>query len=162
MSHFPVLVVGEDIESQLQRFHEFECTGTNDEYVQDVDITAQVRARIDGGEPLDEALGYWGLDDRQVASLDEVDRTDRHKYGFAVVQDGRLVAAFDRTNVNKKWDYWKVGGRWSGFFRLKPGASGVADRHPIHHQARKADSARKADIDFDAMRRERVAARLDR
>jgi hypothetical protein len=150
MSHFSVMVIGEDIESQLQRYHEFECDGIDDQYVQDVDITVQVRARIDGGEPLDEALSYWGLDDRQVASLDEVDRADRHKYGYAVVQDGRLVAAFDRTNPSKRWDYWVVGGRWSGFFRLKSGVPAVAD------------VARKGDVDFEAMRRERVAERLER
>ena len=44
MSHFVVLVVGNDIEKQLQPFHEFECTGIDDEYVQDVDITDEVLA----------------------------------------------------------------------------------------------------------------------
>ena len=35
MSHFTVLVIGENIDQQLAPFHEFECTGTNDEFVKD-------------------------------------------------------------------------------------------------------------------------------
>ena len=33
MSHFAILVIGEDVEKQLQPYHEYECTGTKDEYV---------------------------------------------------------------------------------------------------------------------------------
>ena len=36
MSHFAVLVVGDDVESQLAPYHEFECDGIHDEYVQTV------------------------------------------------------------------------------------------------------------------------------
>lgn len=43
MSHFDVLVIGEDVEKQLAPFHEFECTGVNDEFVQNIDITDKVR-----------------------------------------------------------------------------------------------------------------------
>ena len=43
MSHFTVLVVGEKPEEQLQPFHEFECTGTNDQYVQEIDKTEEAR-----------------------------------------------------------------------------------------------------------------------
>jgi hypothetical protein len=39
MSHFPVLVIGEEPVELLQPYHEFECTGTDDEYVQDIDET---------------------------------------------------------------------------------------------------------------------------
>ena len=37
MSHFTVLVVGENVKEQLAPFHEFECTGVNDEHVVSVD-----------------------------------------------------------------------------------------------------------------------------
>lgn len=43
MSHFAVLVVGE-VEHNLAPFHEFECTGTDNEFVQDVDQTEEARA----------------------------------------------------------------------------------------------------------------------
>lgn len=35
MSHFTVLVIGPNYEEQLAPYHEFECTGCDDEYVQD-------------------------------------------------------------------------------------------------------------------------------
>ena len=36
MSHYTVLVIGDDVEGSLAPFHEFECTGHDDEFVQDV------------------------------------------------------------------------------------------------------------------------------
>ncbi len=42
MRHFAVLVLGPDIEKQLQPFHEYECTGVDDEYVVDVDVTDEI------------------------------------------------------------------------------------------------------------------------
>lgn len=41
MSHFSVMVIGPNIEQQLAPYHEFECTGTDDQYVQDIDETAE-------------------------------------------------------------------------------------------------------------------------
>lgn len=56
MSHFTVAVFtneNKSVEELLAPFHEFECTGINDEYVQDVDITEDVKQRIDDGESLE-------------------------------------------------------------------------------------------------------------
>ena len=150
MSHYTVLVVEQadkNLEQQLQPFHEFECTGENDGYVQGVDITEDVRAS---------SLSDYGLEAVTDESL--VDIEGLHKYGYAVVDaEGKVVKAVKRTNPNAKWDWWQVGGRWSGFFMLKPGATGnlgqrsLLDRGPDNRSGY-ADSARKCDIDFDAMR----------
>jgi len=43
MSHFAVLVVGENVDEQLAPYHEFESTGENDQYVVDVDKTEEAR-----------------------------------------------------------------------------------------------------------------------
>jgi hypothetical protein len=43
MSHFVVLVIGEDPTAQLAPFHEFECTGQDDQFVQTLDRTEEVR-----------------------------------------------------------------------------------------------------------------------
>lgn len=43
MSHFTVLVIGPNPEKQLAPFHEFECTGTDDEFVLDLDKTEEYR-----------------------------------------------------------------------------------------------------------------------
>lgn len=47
MSHFVVIVVGPDHESQLAPFHEFECTGVDDKFVKDMDVTAETRAEFE-------------------------------------------------------------------------------------------------------------------
>lgn len=119
MSHFTVLVVGDDVEHQLAPFHEFECTGIDDEFVVDVDITAKVQEQIEK-EGIQDALGWFGLEDRKVESESEIDRERVHKYGYALVQNGALVRAIDRTNPNKKWDWYQIGGRWAGSFHIKP------------------------------------------
>jgi hypothetical protein len=129
MSHFTVLVIGEDPEKQLAPFHEFECTGIDDEYVQDIDVTA---------EALVEGLDYHGLEDRTVTSESEIDKSGPHKYGYAIVQNGELVKAVNRTNPNRKWDWYSLGGRWRGQLKLKTG--------------KEVDQARKGDVDFWLMR----------
>ncbi len=158
MSHFTVLVIGEDVEGQLQPYHEFECTGTNDEFVQDIDITEEINKRItEKGETLNDALGYHGLEDRIVRNESEIDRDGRHKFGFAVIsQKSTLIRAVDRTNKNAKWDWWSIGGRWTGYFRLKYGAEGEVGEPGImtpKAKAGEADQAKKKDIDFETMRR---------
>jgi hypothetical protein len=165
MSHFTVLVVGDDFEKQLAPFHEFECTGENDEFVQDVDVTEELRAamtREENPETLEEALGYYGLEDKVVDDESKVEKVGdecAHKYGYAIVKDGVLVKAVDRTNPNRKWDWYQVGGRWSGMLKIKPGATGtLGDRSLLDRgpdlRAGRADSLRKGAIDFEAMRKE--------
>jgi len=47
MSHFPVLVIGEDPVKLLRPYHEFECTGFDDEYVQEIDETEERRVEYE-------------------------------------------------------------------------------------------------------------------
>lgn len=140
MSHFALLVIGENIEKQLRPFHEFECTGIDDEFVVDVDQTSDVLAHAaKEGESLQSALEWFGLEERVVSSESEVDREKAHKYGYAIMRDGVLVKAVDRTNPGKKWDWWVIGGRYSNRLLLKG-------------TGREADSALVGEVDFKAMR----------
>lgn len=149
MSHFTVLVIGPDHEKQLQPFHEFECTGDNDEFVQDIDVTDESR---------EHGLGYHGLDDKIVHSEAEVDKEGAHRYGYAIIDaEGNLMKAVNRTNPNKKWDWYQVGGRWSGFLKLKPGANGSHGERSWTNADKPADTGRcdqafKRDVDFTGMR----------
>jgi len=45
MSHFSVLVIGDNVEAQLAPYHEFECTGEDNQYVQTIDKTEESRAK---------------------------------------------------------------------------------------------------------------------
>lgn len=264
MSHFSVLVIGPDPDKQLAPYHEFECTGTDDEFVQTIDVTDDARtayladtetllllpdgtrrsqfdekgqyipellreptaAELKGMGPL--AGGSGGNSDLQWTSHDwndgrgyrtkivtipkgwteiEVptpdvksfaswvgdyygftapiyrgefpDLTETHKYGYvqidrprharaiAVRDEGGVatlvdeaVRVFDRTNPRKKWDWYTVGGRWRGFFQLKPGTTGTLGEPGTFERldgaysdyVQRADTARKGDIDFATMR----------
>lgn len=148
MSHFTVMVIGKNPEDQLAPYHEFECTGENDQYVQDIDNTSEVLELMTGDEPmtLQEALAYHGLEDRTIKEGEAPGTDDTHKYGYAVLNaKGELVKAIDRTNPNAKWDWYQLGGRWTGFLLQKNG--------------HRVDSALKKDIDFELMaERARVKA----
>jgi hypothetical protein len=172
MSHFTVLVIGNEIEQQLAPFHEFECTGMNDEYVQDEDVTGELDLPENPTmEQITDALDYYGLGDKIVDDESKVQKEGDecpHKYGYAIVKDGKLVKAVNRTNPNRKWDWYQVGGRWSGMLRLKPGAVGGHGERSWTNQAdeidthRFCDSALKKDIDFEAMRDEAGTAAAQR
>lgn len=160
MSHFTVMVFGDDIEEQLQPFHEFECTGINDQYVIDEDVTEEIQERIDEDGDMDDALGWYGLEDKIVEDESEVDTVGDecpHKYGYAIVKDGVLIKAVNRTNPNRQWDWYQIGGRWSGFLKLKEGAEGENGERSWTNSGRdisadRCDSAIKRDIDIEGMR----------
>jgi len=159
MSHFTVLIIGDNPEEQLEPFHEFESTGI-DEYVQEIDITEAV---------LEKGLSYYGLEERVVSDESQIDVEGDHKYGYAIVQNGELVKAIDRTNPNAKWDWYQLGGRWRGYFQPKRGRHGLTGEAGVFENGLMSphgvDSARKGDIDFEAMREEagrHAAAYYDR
>ena len=262
MSHFAVLVVGENVDEQLAPYHEFESTGENDQYVVDVDKTEE--ARLDykqehtetrfkdtegrlhnrftpegnwderfvrefteeelqkhsfgklhgpigsssgGGIQWDsrdwnDGKGYRakvtnvlpeGWTEVEVPTADvmtfaeyvednygyklvpfgeEPDLNDTHKYGYCLQdENGEITNVVDRTNPNRKWDWYSVGGRWTGFFKMKPQAVGVLGKgsalsafDPDYEPptADRADIAVKGDIDVDGMRDEAGASAGER
>ncbi|TDW65380.1 hypothetical protein EDF57_103564 [Novosphingobium sp. PhB55] len=220
MSHFTVLVITDEAPTEdklseiLQPWHEFECTGTEDQYVKLVDETAEVRELMtdrgpayEGGSDrpaltLYDALSYYGREERiyltsatelSLEEAQEIMESDResYKHGFAAVRapsghsgpppsddeeafeafvnSCSLVGSYNRTNPEKKWDWWVVGGRWGGMLRLKSGATGTLGRPGTFGRMRDepgtADSAQLAAIDVEGMRseaRSRHGVRWDR
>lgn len=251
MSHFTVLVVtserptDEILAKALQPFHEFECTGTNDEYVQDIDETEEfienhstaTRTKLRGplcdfGHPLydyedsifyrdptpeervkigpggsgtcngtsfvscdwGDGLGYrtkvrisdetlvelgftreeTGMSLREYAdyegkriveSEDDIDTSGEHKYGYALFDGDNLVRVVDRTNPNKKWDLWVVGGRWSGMLLPKPDSVGECEvGRPgalgTVYDPSWVDVAQKLSVDFERMASRKTANRI--
>jgi len=74
-----------------------------------------------------------------------IEDTDKQGYSF---------------NPKAKWDWYQLGGRWSGFFTLKFGAKGNHGQKSWSNenkptQADHVDQARKRDIDFDGMAEEK-------
>lgn len=214
MSHFTVLVATktdsrDELAAAMQPYHEFECTGTEDQYVVDVDETSSLREKWESetttrirspdgklhcpyddqfyrdptseetskigpmaGTGWGQGIAYtskdWGDGKgyrpkvkftpdgwaeveaplREVETFreyvkgytnrEEVLPGGRVKYGWtevtSLMPDGEVVRCIDRTNPNRKWDWWTVGGRWSGLLTLKAGGQ--------------SDAARKADVDM--------------
>lgn len=225
MSHFTVLVIGQDPEKQLQPFHEFECTGTVDQYVQSINKTDEARADFDSttrsmvkvpagvvvaadtygltthpvhGTLVSKYASCFQVEDPEggpfgskkfqlpegyeaievpvfelesfaeyaaenysapiIAEGVEPDLEGEHKWGWTRVNAaGEVLEVIGRTNPNRKWDWYALGGRWTGFFKMKPGVSGIKGRPGLMTpgaEAGTADSAFKGDIDFDGMRAE--------
>lgn len=228
MSHFTVLVIADDHEAALQPFHEFECTGTNDQHVQDIDQTEDLKAEFDGAtrsmvrladgalvgrydnccyrDPTAEEAAKigplggtgcangiiysskdWGdgrgyrtkvratpegaeetevpyesfaawLDDnygRKIVPFgSEPDLECEHKYGYAMVDAaGEITKIIDRTNPNKKWDWYQVGGRWPGKLILKNGKrADQAASGEVNWEAMLADRAEHAARAYDAIK----------
>lgn len=84
------------------------------------------------------------------------------------IDDGGIYE-WSTYNPKSKWDWYQIGGRWTGYFKLKKhalagatlGESGTFDNEPEHD----ADQARKGDVDIEWMRDDagrRAAERWDR
>lgn len=218
MSHFAVAVFtkeGQFVEDLLAPFHEFECTGEIDEYVQSVDIlqetkeeykkhtftklkdangvlhdpysnefyrepTEEEQKTVGSGSGFGKGISWsskdWkdgrgyrakvrfipeGFKEVEVKATDVMsfrdfaeyyhdtpfildhekpDLLDEHKWGWGKVNNkGEVVELVRRTNPNAKWDWYQIGGRWSGSLKLKQGdTSGQI----------MVDSAKIKDIDF--------------
>lgn len=161
MSHFTVLVIGNNVDTQLQPFHEFECTGDDDQYVQDMDITTEVKDEYEQYKADYETVAAFAEDYHGKSVVpygSSPDLEGEHKYGYALTDEsGEVIKVIDRTNPNKQWDWWVVGGRWTGFFKAKPGSTFNIGRPGVFGspaEAGYADTIRKRDVDFDTMRNE--------
>ena len=256
MSHFSVMVIGTGPEDQLAPYHEFECTGNDDQYVVEVDKTDEARAEYakytktryrdpdgvlhspytdegdhdprfwrdpteeeaakigpgggtGGGHGISWASADWkdgrgyrtrvrqlpeGWTETQVPASEcqtfaefvedyygvkavphgrEPDTSSQagggdqppHKYGYCLLDEaGGVAKVVDRTNPDKKWDWYELGGRWEGMLKLKDdrkhrgrrGRPGLQRMDPDYKapEAGYVDQCRKGDIDVEAMRYE--------
>ena len=129
MSHFTCLVIGDDIDKQLAPFNE--QPDENDEACKPL-----LEWRIYGKN------GTYTAKTKEEVKKACIDAGD-------TVDDGPYYK-----NPQAKWDWYVVGGRWTGFFKLKEGATGKTGRPGIMTtpaEAGKADQVRKKDIDFEGM-----------
>lgn len=148
MSHFTVLVVAQsdwELQDKLAPFHEYECTGI-EEYLEFVGETEQALR-----EEYETKVLYDGTLIKEMYSTFDQFVSDWHGY-----HEKRGDVWGRMTNPNAKWDWWVIGGRWTGSLILrdenvwhgvgKPGLFGSYDPDPL-----KADYARKGDINWEAM-----------
>ena len=153
MSHFSVLVTGEDVAGQLQPYHEFESTGIDDEYVRNVDITKELEKEyleeaegLASGRSFAEFAMYWH-DLPVLPSGVEPKLNAEHKFGWVqLAEPGYRVRVIKRTNPKAKWDWWEVGGRLSGLLLNKAGEW--------------VEVCTKEDLDYPRMNREAIGVKF--
>lgn len=176
MSHFTVLIIGPNVEDQLQPYHEYECTGTEDQYVVEVNKNDDVQEYLEkeifyGSKPTGELDYHYRQESAEEKGLTDIKKGTQFEYfqakgmtqeeidediidnhGYKKVGDDWIR----RTNPNSQWDWWVVGGRWTGFFKLKEGKNGSLGKQslvmPVSPEPKTADIARKGDIDFEYLR----------
>lgn len=150
MSHFTVLVVGEGIEQQLAPYQENNMGDCPEEYLEFEDCTEEVLE------------GWRALSEAEKTKNDNIQRYAQEWHGYQPrAVEGEIRFGYMH-NPHAKWDWWQLGGRWSGFFKLKSGTAG-ARGHPgvfgprhAEDELDRVDQARIGDIDFAAMRAEAV------
>jgi hypothetical protein len=172
MSHFTVLVIGNDPEKQLQPYHEYECTRIEDEYVIDVDYTDKIKEDLErelfvGKKKDSEDYDYEYYEERAKENFVSYEKMTRNDYFKLSETDIDKYIAEDfgvekkdgvwyrKTNPNSKWDWYQLGGRWSGAFKLKQGAKGETGSPGLMSSPAEegwVDQAKKCDIDFEGMR----------
>ena len=146
MSHFTVMVIGDDVEGQLAPYDEnLAVPKYKDGEVSHTDITRfleyyKKKENFDG--TIEEGITQFG-DDWNGDSWEK--------------DENGVLCRYSTYNPKSKWDWYTVGGRWMGFFKLKDSSSGELGKPGSFDNKPKentADILLKKDIDFDSMRDE--------
>lgn len=180
MSHFTVLVIGENIEKQLAPYAEQEF---EDQYGVFNNMEEEYRTEFETGT-IDavEVNGHmYSKYDQQFRNYSDplsagynypataVFKTVPHKEFYANFEeylsnyhgvdepDERTGLYGYWNNPNAQWDWYSVGGRWTGYFKPKVGTHGTLGRSgSFDNQPRKGwvDQIRYCDIDFESMKKD--------
>lgn len=180
MSHFAVLVIGEDVEGQLAPYQENNMGDCPEEYLEFEDYTDEVEEAWDNekakmiqcpnGEYVfhhDERFRQGQFPDRQTiippdhkdvevpwsAVYESIDDFANSYYGYRKDESTGRYGYW--SNPNAKWDWYQIGGRWTGSLKLKKGAAGKVGEpgvFGVEGAEGWVDQALKKDIDFEAMR----------
>lgn len=183
MSHFNVLVIGNDANAALEPFQHYR-SDEPEEYLSFVDLETALRQEYETqGEDVEVHLPSG-----EVLSGKDIQFFSLETCKFSYPADARVVikrpftqmyATFEEfvlqmegiasrnpvagryghyENLNGKFDWQHLGGRWQGFFALKAGATGKLGKAPVRG-AHVADDGTRADacmvsgIDFEATAR---------
>jgi hypothetical protein len=155
MSHFTVLIIGENVEQQLEPYYELECSMDqnemrNDSRAEFVEEKTEEEMEQDFLKVKDESPDLY---------YENIEEFAEDYYGYIKENDmwGRY------TNTNSKWDWYSIGGRWTGVFKLKEnpkysedaiiGSPGLMTEKA---KSGYVDSARICDIDFEGMKKEKL------
>lgn len=193
MSHFTVIVVGDNIEESLAPYQENNMGDCPEEYMEFCDQTDFVlekwkSMKVSKGETVSykkpvrqgiEALKdslenkkpeyetieetipkdyRYELSDTYCVSYETFEIFVKEYFGYNIHEDGSIGY---RHNPNSYWDWYQIGGRWAGFFKVKEGAEierGGPSLLMINHEYKegRGDSLLIKDLDFEAERKKKI------
>jgi hypothetical protein len=145
MSHFTVLVTGENCHEALAPFIEQQEEGYEQYFTFQVEATAaELQKEWEKHKASDSEYQYETLEE-YASEYCGHDRNENGDYGRV-------------RNPNAKWDWYELGGRWSGLLKLYKGATGLKGGRyhvgNIDETGGYVDAAFMRDIDWDTMRAE--------
>ena len=165
MSHYSVLVIGDNLEQDLAPYDENTSVDPYRDYI-DLDPTKWPLSALQDDNP--ELFEDWTAASHLLAA-----EALNERWGENYEVDEQGIYQTTTYNKDSKWDYWRVGGRWAGHWTLKPGSQGTledlswewgfrnSDDPPLPDFSNRADVALKVDIDFDRMRQDAVDKAAD-
>jgi len=190
MSHYTVMVIGENPEEQLKPYQEnnmgtcpkeyMAFNDIEDEYLKKYKTESVDKVVMPDGRLLntwDDEFKVGPLLDRKTVILANL-KVKKFKYSklFKTFEEYmKEWCGFEKRDVqthrygywqnpNAKWDWYSLGGRWAGFFKLKQHALVAAARAldtEVADEAR-TDQAVKEDIDLQGMREDAADKAADR
>lgn len=149
MSHYTVLVIGENVEDQLDPFWELDLP--REELINDTRAEFTEEISVEDLENEFEKFKLEGHDKEYESAREFAEEWN----GYCLNKEGTAYGYY--RNPNAKWDWYSIGGRWSGFFKLKPGRTGKVGEKGLGSKTTKfgyVDSAYLRDIDIEGMREE--------
>lgn len=147
MSHFTCLVIGDNIEEQMDPYYE----GLE---------TPEYETGVVTQEELNDFEEHYKKEGVKYTSIEDLYKKkgeDWNSNSWRLV-DG-VWKEFSTYNPKSKWDWYSVGGRWTGFFKPKPGKSGElgeSDEFGNKPDEGYVDSILKGDLDIEAMRADAI------
>lgn len=157
MSHSTVLVIGPDVDKQLEPFDE------------NTEVEPYWKTEVSG-----DIQDYWGtrrfIEEGKLAAdatMEQLAELLQKEWGdedgvYRYNAETQSVEQQSTYNPRSRWDWYTVGGRWRGYYAIKiptpmrdkhqpvMGRSGAGGNAPRHD----ADQVLKCQIDFDRMRDE--------
>lgn len=158
MSHFTVMVIGAAPEKQLEPYSEhIEMPEYASSLVEQSDIETFVQHYESKWKELGNDVNIQFVDGKVSGNfMDVYAKFGRDWNGLSWRQhtDGTWWE-YSSYNPKSKWDWYKLGGRWTGYFKVRNGAKKAKAGSPglMTSPAKPgyADQLLKGDIDLDAM-----------
>jgi hypothetical protein len=170
MSHFTVMVIGDNPEDQLKPYSENERVPRYVRYTKE-QLIEQGRNEIESYKNsiykrfLEDPEKYKEQECRRADHIEYLEKTfpkrinwtDEEVYQheiskYSPEEIGSKGEVYSTYNPKSKWDWYSLGGRWSGSIKLKPGATGVRGEMGAFGNEVGIDQAFKKDIaNFDEL-----------